>query len=265
MPIEMKYPLRAMSQREFGATAYQVMAHAFALHKELGRLFDERTYQRALKRRLGERAQIEVPVRVSHRDFETRYSLDLVLDDGAVFELKTVEAFTGNHRNQLLNYLMLTETHHGKLINFRTASVGQEFVNTSATREDRVSFSVNTSGWNRAPGGSSLFEDILIDMLKDFGTGLSVALYEQAMIHLLGGEEQVLTPVEIVVDGMPCGEEKMKLVNPTTAFWITGLKDDDRPAFETHLRRFLRHSSLAHIQWVNVTLSTVSFRTLSER
>ena len=41
MPITCKHTIRPLSQQEFGDIAYEVMRHVFAVHRELGRLFDE--------------------------------------------------------------------------------------------------------------------------------------------------------------------------------------------------------------------------------
>ena len=264
MPIEPRSPLRTMAQQEFGDIAYGVVGEAFAVHEELGRFLDERVYQAALRHRLGERAQTEFPVRVWHRDFETVYALDLVVDGGAVFELKTVTALTGRHRSQLMNYLMLTETHHGKLLNFAPDRVEHAFVNALPTLEGRRQFSVRREEWSASPAGSQTFADVLVELLADWGAGLALPLYEAAVTHFLGGEEHVLSTVEVALGGLPCGEAEVRLLNPRTAFWLSCVKPDDCTAFETHLRRFLRNSSLDHIQWANITLKELTLRTLAK-
>ncbi|MBT3380584.1 MAG: hypothetical protein HN742_10340 [Lentisphaerae bacterium] len=42
MPISVNTELIAFPQREFAQVAYRVMGEVFALHRELGHLFDER-------------------------------------------------------------------------------------------------------------------------------------------------------------------------------------------------------------------------------
>ena len=263
MPIELKHPLRRISQEEFGSIAFEVTGIAFALHSKLGRLFDEKSYQRALKRRLGTRAETEFRIRVSHGSFETHYSVDLVVDDGAIFELKTVEHLTDRHYSQLLNYLMLTDTGHGKLLNFRPPSVEQEFANTSLTGDERRAFSVDDSEWDRRPEGTRRFEELVLELVSDWGTGLVLNLYEDGLTHFLGGEERVHSRVEVVVDGLSCGEEKVKMLSPGVGFWVTCLRDDDYTAFESHLCRFLEHTRLSHIQWANITVGSLMLKTLA--
>ena len=45
---------------------------------------------------------------------------------------------------QLINYLLLANISHGKLINFRTSSVEYEFVSSSLTFKDRMNYNLNT-------------------------------------------------------------------------------------------------------------------------
>ncbi len=54
MPVSVDMELVRMSQDEFGAIAYRVMREVFAVHGELGRLFDEQIYQHALAARIGD-------------------------------------------------------------------------------------------------------------------------------------------------------------------------------------------------------------------
>ena len=95
-----------MTQQEFAALAYQVMGKLFEIHEDLGRLFDEQIYRRELLQRLPE-VHGEVLVEVHFDSFSKRYYLD-ILFQGAIFELKAVEAFAPRHRAQLLTWINLT-------------------------------------------------------------------------------------------------------------------------------------------------------------
>jgi GxxExxY protein len=59
--------------------------------------------------------------------------------------LKVASALHERHRQQLIQYLMLTDLHHGKLINFGGEKVEHEFVNCHETTEHRRSFQVDLS------------------------------------------------------------------------------------------------------------------------
>ncbi|OYV77998.1 MAG: hypothetical protein B7Z73_19865, partial [Planctomycetia bacterium 21-64-5] len=84
MPITIDADLRRLSQGEFGAIAFKVMGHAFDVHRELGRLFDEGVYQTELASRCAT-ARTEVRVEVSFDDFRKLYFIDLLVENGAVF------------------------------------------------------------------------------------------------------------------------------------------------------------------------------------
>src|SRR5271167_1780248 len=96
MPISCKHAIRPLSQREFGDIAYEVMGHVFAVHRELGRLFDETIYQAEIAHRLAN-AILEAPIEVTFCDFRKLYYLDLLVDGGAIFELKAVDALVPRH------------------------------------------------------------------------------------------------------------------------------------------------------------------------
>ncbi|MDP1591719.1 MAG: GxxExxY protein [Prosthecobacter sp.] len=72
MPIHCPITLPRLSSHEFAELDYAVMAHAFATHRELGRLADETIYQADFAAHLGSAglaSQREVPVTVSFRSF----------------------------------------------------------------------------------------------------------------------------------------------------------------------------------------------------
>ena len=105
----------------------EVMFHVFASQNELGCLCDEAVYQNDIALRL-EAAGLgpvakEVPVSVSLRDFTKTYCLDLVVQESFISELKTSITLSKEHDSQLLNYLLLLETPHGKLINLRPSAI----------------------------------------------------------------------------------------------------------------------------------------------
>ena len=50
MPVFINADIRPMSQQEFSLIAYHVMDHAFSIHQDLGRFFDEDIYRDAARR-----------------------------------------------------------------------------------------------------------------------------------------------------------------------------------------------------------------------
>jgi hypothetical protein len=100
-----------------------------------------------------------------------------------------------------------------------------------------------------------------VAFLRDIGTGLGANLYEEALTHHLGGEEQALQDVEIISGKTVLGLQNFRLVAPGAAFKVTA--SSAAPSmFEIHARRLLEHTRLEAIQWINITLNEVSFRTI---
>jgi len=166
MPISVDAELVNMSKDEFAVVSYDVMNEAFRLHRELGPLFEEKIYQKALIERV-KSLQEEVRIDVSFQDFSELYYMDLVVRSGAVFELKTVEHLNSHHHGQLQNYLLLTGLQHGKLINFRSCKVEHKFVNAAVSHSERVHFSVSDLDWHATEGFGEVEKSFVKEMLRD--------------------------------------------------------------------------------------------------
>jgi GxxExxY protein len=261
MAITIDAELRQLSQDDFGAIAYEVMRHAFDIHRELGRFFDEGIYQAELAYRCG-KARIEVPIEVSFDVFKKIYFVDLLVGNGAIFEVKTSDTLHERHRAQLVNYLLLTDLAHGKLINFRPESMEHEFVNTTLTRRDRALFQVDDREWESCGPNAERLKRYLIAMLRDVGTGLDLELYEEAVIHFLGGPDVALQSVPVAIGERRLGKEKLACTADRMGVKITALKNQHLEAFEDHHRRFLTHTDLVGLHWININRSAATFRTL---
>jgi GxxExxY protein len=260
MPITASHPIRRLTQDEFGELAFEVMRCVFDIHNEFGRLFVEKIYKRELASRFPQ-VEIELPITIAHRTFSTTYYLDALVADGGPFEFKAVEQLPPKHRGQLYNYLLLLDLAHGKLVNLRLESVQHEFVNALLRPEDRHVFVVCAKRWKRTCPGSEIIADWVVSLLRDWGTGLEVALYEAALVHFLGGEEQVVRNVSIAGSRQMLGYQPMRLAERGVAFKITAF-DSEGDDFEDHTRRLLAHTDLCAILWVNIGLKKVSLVTV---
>jgi hypothetical protein len=156
---------------------------------------------------------------------------------------------------------MMAELPHGKLINMRAEQVQHEFVNTSLRLGDRTDFAVTAVGWQEL--GEKPLRGWCEALLRDIGVGLDTVLYEEALTHLLGGEERVMREIEIISGRAPLGAQKFRLAGPDVAFKITAFAEAS-DLFEVHARRLLDHTNLRAIQWINVALHEVSFRTINK-
>lgn len=254
MPVRINTELRRISQDEFASITYSVIRQAFAVHNEMGRFFDESIYRNALAARIGSEALTEVRVDVTFDDFAHEYFLDLLVCQGALFELKCVSKLTAKHRAQLLNYLLLTELFHGKLINMRPINVEHEFVNTGLSRLTRQTFQVITRDWLEPGHLASWFTAFL----SDLGTGLEVRLYEKAVTHFFGGDVIVLQSIPIG----KFGRQRVRLASPEWAIKVTVLPSDHLTLFEQHAQRWLAQTNLHGIHWINVAKDVVMFRSI---
>ncbi len=256
-----------IEQAEFAKLDYEVMRHAFASQNELGRLCDEVIYQNDLALRLEASGlgpiRKEVPETVSHGDFSKTYSLDLVVGDAAIYELKTAVCLVPEHDAQLLNYLFLEGAHHGKLINFRPPQVETRFVNTGLTPQARRRLKINTSRWREADNASKALRETLVGLLEDWGAFLEIPLYLDALIHFCGGEDKVIRAVPLSRNGVPLGRQHFHFAGPETAFRLTALTNDAE-AYEQQLRSLLRHSPLPAVQWMNLAHHRIEFVTLTK-
>jgi GxxExxY protein len=261
MPVICHTQIRRLSQAEFGDLAYSVMACVFQIHLDMGRFFDEKIYKWELAHRYPG-IQLEVPIEVTHGTFKKLQYIDVLADGGGPFEFKAVEAISPRHPAQLLHYMLLAELGHGKLVNLRNESVEHEFVNTTLRREDRVAFEIADSGWSNKPTGAERFREVLTGLLRDWGTGLDLCLYEEALSHLLGGDARVLADVLVRTPEHKLGHQRTRLAAPRVAFTLTALPEANAN-YESHTRRFLRHTDLEAVLWANIGLKLVTFTAIT--
>ena len=267
MPIHCPHDLRIISQDDFHAIDHRVMDTADAVHNDFGRLHDESIYQALLAPRCAREGigsvSREVPIHVTHDSFRKTYFVDMLIARGAVYELKAVEAITGRHRAQVINYLLLTGLHHAKIVNMRPGSVESEFVSTQLTPEKRHDFTLHTTDWQDLDDDSIWLRETMADLLADWGAFLDLGLFYDAIKHFRGGEEAVVKRIEVVDNGRTVGTQMAHLLNPKIAFRISALTDE-LGFYEQHLRRFVRHTRLEAVQWINFSHHSISFKTVGE-
>jgi GxxExxY protein len=261
MPIHVGAEIRPMADAEFKVRVYDVMRHVSDMHRKLGRLFQEKIYQRAIAYRIPD-AEREVPVELRFDGFCKTYYLDLLVGGGAIFELKAAESLSGRHERQLMHYLFLTGLPHGKLVNLRPERVEHKFVNNTLTPAERAAFVVAAEGWRET--GAARLKEGMIGLLRDWGVGLDVALYEEAAGNLCGQPPDAQCQVGIRLGGRPLGAQAMRLAGPGVGLRITALPAQREREYQIHLSRLLDHADLEAIQWINITRPVVRFRTVEK-
>ena len=101
-----------------------IIEAAINIHSELGPGLLESVYLSCLVvelKQMGMKVEAEKPCPVVYRGQRINdqgYRIDLLVEDGVVVELKSVEKVRNVHKKQLLTYLRLSNKSLGLLINF---------------------------------------------------------------------------------------------------------------------------------------------------
>lgn len=118
-----------MTEAELNALAKQVLDAAFMVHTQLGPGLLESAYEACLRYELmsaGIAVQQQVPMPLVYRHTklsDVGYRLDLLVENGLIVEVKSVDALAPVHHAQLLSYLRLSACRLGLLINFNVVSL----------------------------------------------------------------------------------------------------------------------------------------------
>ena len=110
-----------MTRQEY-KDIYDVVGAAMEVHKTLGRGMEEPIYQEALAVEMNKRGMVaerEKELRLTYKDIllKKTYYADFYYQ-GIIIELKSVSEIISDHRAQLFNYMRITGTHRGILLNF---------------------------------------------------------------------------------------------------------------------------------------------------
>ena len=264
MPIHCSLCIRSLSADEFEQRDYRVMGQSYACQNELGRLCDEAVYEADLKSRLiaegfGE-VHTQVPMTLTHGNFSKTYYLDLIADD-ALYELKSKTALTGEDDAQLIHYILLLGIQRGKLLNFRTAKVQGRIQATGLTLETRRQIHTNVALWQELTPECRNLRETLLALMTDWGAFLDVSLYQEALVHFLGGEPSVAQRLRLARNGMVLATQRFLVHSKGVAFRLTALTDG-LSAQESHLRRLLALTDLRAMQWINLNHAEIQFVTL---
>ena len=108
------------------------------------------------------------------------------------------------------------------------------------TCEQRYQFIAGLRTWDTGVPKAVFLRDLLLEMLADWGTGLELPLYEEAV-----------------------GRQDFRHVAENVAFKLTAFEDDaSLDNFEKHARRLNDHTSLEALIWANIGGHVVTFSTL---
>jgi GxxExxY protein len=264
MPISTTSSIKHCDQEAFHAVDKVATGLAYDIHNEYGRFLDESLYQKELAARLLEKGfsvEKELRITVTLEDFTKDYYADFLINQGVIIETKTVEALTNTHKAQTLNYLFLCGLNHGTLLNFRTERVQHQFVSTSVSNEKRYNIQWYLNDWEPSTERCRLLYSILERSLKDWGTRLEPTLYRDVITYFLGGELDVVRNIEVNSSYGTLGAQSVYLVAPDVGFSVTAAIHRPEVA-KIHHQRFLSHTSLNAMHWINLAGSSVSICTI---
>jgi hypothetical protein len=89
-----------------------------------------------------EHVQKEVEMILTFRSYTKSLFADILINHGAMFELKVTDSIVAAYKSQLLNYMFVCGLEHGKAVNMGATSVQDERVLTSITQQERRQFDV---------------------------------------------------------------------------------------------------------------------------
>jgi GxxExxY protein len=265
MPIVCSVEILGMDQERFHEMDRLVMRRVFEIHNTLGRFCDERIYQDELATRCREdglACHREAGIRVTLRDFSKTYLLDLLVEASSIYELKACHHLSQTHQSQLINYLFLSGSKHGKLLNFRPASVESRFVSSTLTKAERHNYSLIQDQFDQSPACDQLLSTLL-ELVNEWGAFLDTNLYRDALLHFLSGPDSGLQPMNIELNGRIVGTQKMCLLDPESAWHLSTIKTALK-SHETHIRRLIRHTRLKRIHWINLNQRNITLKTIQK-
>ena len=107
---------------------YQIIGVLFEVHKNLGKGFSEIVYKDAIE---FEFQQANIPyerekeyvVNYKNTVLKHKFYADFIVNEDIVLEVKAVKEFSGEHTAQVLNYMKLSESEIGLLVNFQNKSL----------------------------------------------------------------------------------------------------------------------------------------------
>ena len=115
---------------------HDITGIAMLVHRKYKPGLLESAYEAALKYLLEQKGfkverQKFLPIYWDDVKLDQDYRLDLVVNDNIILELKAVNFVDKSHRRQLFNYMHLTHTEYGMLINFGGDSLFSEWYRRS--------------------------------------------------------------------------------------------------------------------------------------
>ena len=112
----------------FNVITHRIIGAAIEVHRILGPGLLESTYMPCLQYELAARklrfvAERAVPIIYKSVELDSKYRIDLLVEELVIVEVKSIDSLLAVHQSQLLTYMRLTECPAGLLINFNVAKL----------------------------------------------------------------------------------------------------------------------------------------------
>jgi GxxExxY protein len=109
--------------KDYDELSGKVIGCAIEVHRALGPGLLESAYERCLSFELSANnihhlVQKELPIKYKNIELDCNYSIDFLIEDKLIVELKSVDAILPIYEAQLLTYMKLAGVRTGLLINF---------------------------------------------------------------------------------------------------------------------------------------------------
>jgi hypothetical protein len=101
----------------------------------------------------------------------------------------------------------------------------------------------------------------VVDLIRDWGTSLSIPLYRDAIAHLFGSFDSDDHLLPLSRNGRILGKQKFYLIDQTNAFEVTAFANLEND-YAGQLNRLIKLTALDAIQWINTGSHLVTFRTI---
>jgi GxxExxY protein len=117
-----------ITQKQIDDLTYKIIGAAIEVHKIMGRGLLESVYHQCLKEELNIRginyvSEMKIPVVYKEKELISDFRCDLLVENLIIVELKAITEIHPIVEAQILNYMKLTKSPKGILINFNCSNI----------------------------------------------------------------------------------------------------------------------------------------------
>ncbi|MCL4511260.1 MAG: GxxExxY protein [Bacteroidetes bacterium] len=121
-----------MNREWYNKLSKEILDACFAVHKEMGPGLLESVYELCLMhefnlRKISARNQVELSLVYKGKELPKEFTIDVLVENQIIMELKAVEAILPVHEAQIISYLKLADKRLGFLVNFNVPLIKNGF------------------------------------------------------------------------------------------------------------------------------------------